>query len=43
MSEKLSFLSNATPEYIDNLYQAYKQDQHAVDEEWRRFFEGFEF
>ena len=43
MSDQLSFLSNATPEFIDNLYKAYRQDPEAVDPEWKRFFSGFEF
>ncbi|RMG60402.1 MAG: 2-oxoglutarate dehydrogenase E1 component [Bacteroidetes bacterium] len=43
MSDQLSFLSNATPEYIDNLYQAYRENPDAVDPEWKRFFSGFEF
>ncbi|MEM8896482.1 MAG: 2-oxoglutarate dehydrogenase E1 component [Bacteroidota bacterium] len=43
MSDKLSFLSNATPEYIDSLYQQYKTDPSQVEPEWKRFFEGFDF
>ena len=39
----LSFLSNASPEYIDNLYEQYQVDPPSVPEEWKRFFEGFEF
>lgn len=39
----LSFLSNATPEYIDNLYRQYQADATSVPAEWSRFFEGFEF
>ena len=43
MSDQLSFLSNATPEYIDNVYRAYQQDPDSVSQEWKRFFSGFEF
>ncbi|MEM6764461.1 MAG: 2-oxoglutarate dehydrogenase E1 component [Bacteroidota bacterium] len=43
MSDKLSFLSNATPAYIDSIYQQYKADPSQVEPEWRRFFEGFDF
>lgn len=43
MSDHHSFLSNATPEYIDNLYQAYQADPQSVDSEWQRFFSGFDF
>ena len=42
MAEKLSFIHNATPEFIDNLYQSFKQDAASVSDEWQRFFEGFE-
>ena len=42
MSDSLSFLSNATPEFIDNLYQQYQADKASVGDEWKRFFEGYE-
>jgi len=42
MAEKLSFIHNATPEFIENLYHSYKQDASSVSDEWQRFFEGFE-
>ncbi|NNC85364.1 MAG: 2-oxoglutarate dehydrogenase E1 component, partial [Bacteroidia bacterium] len=41
--DSLSYLSNADPALIDNLYQQYKQDPNSVDISWRKFFEGFEF
>ena len=43
MSDKLSFLSNATPEFVDRMFRDYQADPESVDREWRRFFEGFEF
>ncbi|RMG20727.1 MAG: 2-oxoglutarate dehydrogenase E1 component, partial [Bacteroidetes bacterium] len=43
MSDQLTFLSNANPAYIDNLYQQYLSDPDSVPLEWKRFFEGFEF
>lgn len=43
MSTSLSYLSNTTPEYLDNLYKLYRQNPDSVETEWRRFFEGFEF
>ncbi|WNJ21291.1 2-oxoglutarate dehydrogenase E1 component [Pontibacter sp. G13] len=43
MSDHFSFLSNATPEYIDNVYRAWQQDPESVGPEWRSFFSGFEF
>ncbi len=41
--QDLSFLSNAHPSYVDQLYKDYLNDPHSVDEEWGRFFTGFDF
>ena len=41
--DKLSYLSNANSEYIDSLYQSYKEDPNAIDFGWQKFFEGFDF
>ena len=41
--DKYSYIANAHGNYIDELYQSFKQDPNAVDESWQRFFEGFEF
>ncbi len=38
-----SFIFNAHPSFIDNLYQQYKSDPESVEASWRLFFEGFEF
>ena len=38
-----SFLTNATPEFIENLYTDFKKNPAAVDHEFRKFFEGFDF
>jgi 2-oxoglutarate dehydrogenase E1 component len=38
-----SFIFNAHPSFIDNIYQQYKANPDAVDASWRLFFEGFEF
>lgn len=38
-----SHVFNAHPQYIDSLYQAYRNDPESVDQGWRLFFEGFEF
>ncbi|MEL6131991.1 MAG: thiamine pyrophosphate-dependent enzyme, partial [Bacteroidota bacterium] len=43
MADQLSFLSNSTPEYIDQMYQAYQADPDSVDPTWRQFFSGFDF
>jgi len=38
-----SYLSNATPESVDALYQQYLQEPASVEYGWQKFFEGFEF
>jgi 2-oxoglutarate dehydrogenase E1 component len=38
-----SYIANAHGDYIDQLYQTYKNDPDAVDFGWRKFFEGFDF
>lgn len=38
-----SFIYNAHPSYIDNIYQQYKANPESVDPAWRLFFEGFDF
>ena len=39
----LSYLNNADIGAFEGLYQQYQQDPNSVDQEWRNFFEGFEF
>lgn len=41
--DKFSYISNAHPDYIENLYQDFKIDPKNVDEDFKKFFEGFEF
>jgi len=41
--DKFSYLSNAHTAYLDELYNAYKQNPDSVDISWQKFFEGFEF
>jgi len=38
-----SYIFNAHPTFIENMYQQYKANPTAVDEGWRTFFEGFDF
>ncbi|SHJ42462.1 2-oxoglutarate dehydrogenase E1 component [Hymenobacter daecheongensis DSM 21074] len=38
-----SYIANAHGDYIEQLYQAYKQNPESVDFGWRKFFEGFDF
>jgi len=41
--DKYSYLGNADPSMIEELYKQYKTDPASVDETWGKFFEGFEF
>ncbi len=41
--DSYSYLSNATPEYIENLYRDFKSNPAAIDPEFKKFFEGFDF
>ncbi len=41
--DKYSYIANAHGDYIEQMYESYKQDPSSVDESWSRFFEGFEF
>ncbi len=38
-----SFIANAHPSFIDQLYQRYLADEASVDESWRTFFKGFDY
>ncbi len=38
-----SYLSNADPDAIEQLYSQYKKSPDSIDIGWRNFFEGFEF
>lgn len=41
--DNLSYLNGANAEYIDSIYQAYKENPAAVEFGWQKFFEGFDF
>ena len=41
--DKYSYIANAHGNYIEELYQSYKNDPESVDQSWQKFFEGFEF
>lgn len=41
--DDFSYLSNMTPESVEALYEAFLKDPDAVDQGWRKFFEGFDF
>ncbi|HEY0433785.1 MAG TPA: hypothetical protein VGC95_07935, partial [Chitinophagaceae bacterium] len=38
-----SYITSASPAFIENLYQDYVKDPATVDPEFRKFFEGFDF
>ena len=41
--DKFSYIANAEPAYIESLYDTYKANPQAIDTEWKKFFEGFDF
>ncbi len=43
MASNYSYLSNAEPGFIDQVYQQYLNDPDSVEHGWRKFFEGFDF
>ena len=38
-----SFIANAHPDYIESMYQKFRQDPDALDPTWMAFFKGFEY
>ena len=43
VKDTLSYLSNADPSAIEELYRKFKNDPDSVDASWQLFFQGFEF
>lgn len=43
LMDKFSYLNNATPACIEDLYLQYQRDSSALSPDWQRFFEGYEF
>lgn len=41
--DSYTFLTQASPEYIEDLYRKYLSDPQSVEEGWKHFFEGFDF
>ncbi|WP_316817818.1 2-oxoglutarate dehydrogenase E1 component [Pedobacter nyackensis] len=41
--DNLSYLNGANAEYIESLYQSYREDANSVEFGWQKFFEGFDF
>ncbi len=40
--DSYSYINNAHPAYIDQMYRQYKEAPDSVDESWQKFFEGFD-
>lgn len=38
-----SFITSSHPSYIENLYADFKKDPQSIDEDLRKFFEGFDY
>ncbi len=41
--DKFSYVANADPAALEELYQHYLTEPQSVDNSWQRFFEGYEF
>jgi 2-oxoglutarate dehydrogenase E1 component len=41
--DNLSYLSGDNADYVDSLYQSYREDANSVEFGWQKFFEGFDF
>ncbi|MEM1324566.1 MAG: 2-oxoglutarate dehydrogenase E1 component [Bacteroidota bacterium] len=41
--QDFSFIANAHPSYIDQLYQSYSNNPSSVEEGWHNFFKGFDY
>ena len=39
----LDFIARANPDYVESLYQQYKNNPESVDERWALVFAGYEF
>ena len=40
---ELSYLNNAHPAFLESMYNDYVQDPDGIDQEYRKFFDGFHF
>jgi 2-oxoglutarate dehydrogenase E1 component len=41
--EKFSYLNRPNLEFIEGLYQSFRENPEAVEPEWKLFFQGVEF
>ena len=37
------YITNSHPDYIENIYNDFLKDPNSIDQEMRKFFEGFDF
>ncbi len=42
-SSRFSFATGANVDYIEQMYESFKQNPESVDASWKMFFEGYEF
>ena len=43
MTNQFSYISNAHPAFVENLYNDYKKSPESIDPSWANFFKGFEY
>ncbi len=43
LMDSYSFISNATPQFLESLYLDFKANPSSIDPEFKKFFEGFDF
>ena len=41
--DSFSYLNNANPAFVDDLYQQYCDNPNEIDAQWRDFFKGYDF
>ncbi|RAP26164.1 2-oxoglutarate dehydrogenase E1 component, partial [Candidatus Marinamargulisbacteria bacterium SCGC AG-343-D04] len=41
--DQFSYLNNANPAYVDELYQKFLENPDSVDADWKDFFKGYDF
>lgn len=41
--KNFSYITNSSPAFIENMYKEFVQNPESVDEDFRKFFEGFDF
>ena len=41
--DKFDYLNNIDPQLVEQFYSEYKSNPDSIDQQWRRFFDGFEF